>query len=57
MGHVISEQGVELDPSKVKAITDMPPRYRQTGIEMILRNCKLPKPLLPKPVRCNQASL
>ena len=33
MGHVISERGVEPDPSKVKAITDMPPPTDKQGVK------------------------
>lgn len=32
MGHVISEQGVEPDPSMVKAITDMPGPVEKQGV-------------------------
>ena len=32
MGHVISEQGVEPDPSKVKAINDMPATVGKQGV-------------------------
>ena len=56
MGHVISEQGVEPDPSKVKAINDMPAPCRQAGRDEILRHGQLPKHILPTPIIDNQAS-
>ena len=35
MGHLISNKGIEADPSKVKAIQDMPPPTDVSGVKRL----------------------